>query len=89
MLGLRKTKSRESGKPQFGTARLFRLDVGILEHIHFRLFGVADPAHFVRSEYFKRYIEGLAPVSILDAGCGAGDYASIWRNDSRMYGSLV
>lgn len=39
------------------------------------MFGIADPSHFLRGEYFKKYIDSLKPQSILDAGCGGGDYS--------------
>ncbi|MEX5213777.1 MAG: class I SAM-dependent methyltransferase [Nitrospiraceae bacterium] len=61
--------------PRFGKARLYRQDVGPIERTYFTLFGLADPGHFIRSEYFKRYIHNVAPTSILDAGCGSGDYS--------------
>lgn len=61
--------------PQFGKARLWRSDMGTAERLYYRLFGLADPGHFIRSKYFERYLEGLTPFHILDAGCGAGDYA--------------
>lgn len=59
---------------QFGSARLYRSDVGLLERTYFRLFGLADPSHFIRSHCFRRFINGLRPSKILDAGCGAADY---------------
>src|SRR5215471_16981544 len=60
--------------PRFGSSRLWRPDLGVLERTYFRLFGLADPAHYIRSEYFKRFASGLTPSQILDVGCGAGDY---------------
>jgi 2-polyprenyl-3-methyl-5-hydroxy-6-metoxy-1,4-benzoquinol methylase len=59
----------------FGNARLHRTDVGSLERMYFRIFGLADPSHFIRSRYFRRFTGDLQPRSVLDAGCGAGDYA--------------
>jgi len=61
--------------PRFGQSRLYRPDVNELERLYFRLFGLADPAHFVRSRYFTKLIAGLEPGSVLDAGCGRGDYS--------------
>lgn len=61
--------------PRFGKARLYRQDIGVLERMYFKLFGLADPGHYIRSEYFKRYLRGLSPSRILDAGCGSGDYS--------------
>jgi ubiquinone/menaquinone biosynthesis C-methylase UbiE len=60
---------------QFGDARLYRADVGPLERTYFRMFGLADPSHFIRSRYFRRFTGALKPERVLDAGCGAGDYA--------------
>lgn len=62
-------------EPEFGKSRLFRSDVSRLERLYFRLIGLADPAHFVRSEYFKRFVHGMDPHDILDVGCGSGDYS--------------
>jgi 2-polyprenyl-3-methyl-5-hydroxy-6-metoxy-1,4-benzoquinol methylase len=59
----------------FGNARLYRADVGPLERTYFRIFGLADPSHFIRSQYFRRFTSELKPRKVLDAGCGAGDYA--------------
>ena len=59
----------------FGNARLYRKDVGPLERMYFRMFGLADPSHFIRSRYFRRFTSELKPRKVLDAGCGAGDYA--------------
>ena len=60
---------------RFGNARLFRSDVGSLGRAYFRTFGLADPSHFIRSQYFRGFTRDLKPRNILDAGCGAGDYA--------------
>lgn len=59
----------------FGDARLYRSDVGAVERMYFKLFGLADPAHYIRSEYFKRFTCHLSPAAVLDLGCGAGDYS--------------
>lgn len=60
---------------KIGKARLYRQDVGALHRLQFRLMGLADPAHFLRSCYFKRYTRSLDPGRVLDAGCGRGDYS--------------
>jgi len=62
-------------EPTFGIQRLHRS--GRLERLAFRLFGVADPAHWLHFRYFRRALEmwpGLSPRRILDAGCGRGDF---------------
>jgi len=59
---------------QFGRARLYRADIGAVERTYFRLFGLADPSHFIRSHYFRRFTKDLKASKILDAGCGAADY---------------
>lgn len=67
---------------KFGNARLYRRDVSILHKIQFILFGLADPSHYLRSCYFKKFTNQLAPSKVLDAGCGRGDYsfymAELW-----------
>ena len=65
-------------KARFGEQRLVRDDVGAVARLLFRFMGVADPGHYLRSLYFRRELDrlrGFAPASILDAGCGAGDYS--------------
>ena len=56
---------------RFGEARLHRSDIGALQKGYYKLFGVADPSHYIRSQYFRRMTDGLNPHCILDAGCGA------------------
>lgn len=62
--------------PTFGIQRLHR--PGTLERLAFRLFGVADPAHWLHFRYFQRALAlwpDFSPRRILDAGCGRGDYS--------------
>jgi len=59
---------------KFGRARLYRQDTSISHRLHYHLFGLADPGHYLRSHYFKKYSKLLRPKKILDAGCGGGDY---------------
>lgn len=67
--------SKEMHDSSFGNARLRRPDVGALERTYFKLFGLADPGHYIRSKYFRAFTRGLVPTSVLDVGCGAGDYS--------------
>lgn len=60
---------------RFGKARLYRLDIGFLRKMQYQIFGVGDPGHYLRSLYFRQFVEGLKPEVILDAGCGDGDYS--------------
>ncbi|MGH2625326.1 MAG: class I SAM-dependent methyltransferase, partial [Anaerolineales bacterium] len=60
---------------RFGEERLLR---GGGERAFFRLFGVADPAHWLHFAYFERFLGRLgmwAPRRILDAGSGPGDFS--------------
>ena len=53
-------------------------DVGIAERLLYQVMGVADPAHYLHSRYFRAALDAhvpLKPRNILDAGCGAGDYS--------------
>jgi 2-polyprenyl-3-methyl-5-hydroxy-6-metoxy-1,4-benzoquinol methylase len=62
---------------KFGEQRTVRPDVGAGHRLFFRLFGVAEPAHYLHHRYLRRALdslEGKAPRKILDAGCGGGDY---------------
>jgi ubiquinone/menaquinone biosynthesis C-methylase UbiE len=62
---------------KFGEQRRLR---DLPERLYFRLFGVADPAHYLHHLYLSRFVESLGnrrPIRILDAGCGAGDH-SFW-----------
>src|SRR4030095_10443274 len=63
--------------PTFGKARLCRSDIGLMHKLQFRVCGVGDPGHFLRSRYFRKFVRGLQPKSVLDAGSGGGDY-SFW-----------
>jgi SAM-dependent methyltransferase len=62
--------------PRFGEQRLVRRDIGFAHRTAFRLFGVAEPAHYLHHVYLKRALGQLSsvPTSILDAGCGSGDH---------------
>lgn len=61
---------------RFGAQRGLSPSTG--RRLQFRLFGVADPAHYLHHRYLRRALDRLeitAPRRILDAGCGAGDHA--------------
>jgi SAM-dependent methyltransferase len=63
---------------RFGEQRLVRPDLGSAARLLYRLMGVADPSHYLRSRYVRRALAAFAPgapTRILDAGCGRGDYA--------------
>ena len=62
---------------RFGEQRLVRQDVGVAERLLYRIMGIADPAHYLHSRYFRRALDTFVPrpTRILDAGCGAGDYS--------------
>ncbi len=62
---------------RFGEQRLVRQNVGLAERLIYRIMGVADPAHYLHSRYFRRALDAFVPrpTRILDAGCGAGDYS--------------
>jgi trans-aconitate methyltransferase len=65
-----------TSEPTFGIQRLHRS--GTLERFAFRLFGVADPAHWLHFRYFQRALAlwpRFSPRRILDAGCGRGDFS--------------
>lgn len=62
--------------PRFGAQRSLSASRG--RRLQFRLFGVADPAHYLHHRYLRRALDRLeitAPRRILDAGCGAGDHS--------------
>lgn len=61
---------------RFGEQRVLR---GTAESMFWRVFGVADPAHYLRHQYLKRAVTefSVRPRRILDAGSGAGDY-TLW-----------
>lgn len=62
---------------KFGEQRTVRPDVGAAHRLFFRLFGVAEPAHYLHHRYLRRSLDRLqdkSPRRILDAGCGGGDY---------------
>jgi len=64
--------------PRFGEQRLVRADVSAAHRLHFRMFGVADPAHFVHHRWMRRELAEERvrdPRRILDAGCGTGDHS--------------
>lgn len=66
-------------RARFGEQRLIRDDVAAAHRLHFRLFGVADPAHYLHNRWLRRELDaatstGWAPTAILDAGCGGGDH---------------
>lgn len=67
-------------RPRFGEQRLIRDDVSLAHRLHFRVFGVADPAHFLHNRWLRNELDaetraGWMPSDILDAGCGGGDHA--------------
>lgn len=67
-------------RPRFGEQRLIRDDVSLAHRLHFRLFGVADPAHYLHNRWLRNELDaetraGWMPSEILDAGCGGGDHA--------------
>lgn len=62
----------------FGEQRLVRPEVGSLGRLHYRLFGVADPAHYLHNDWLRRLLLphiGTPPRRILDAGCGRADHS--------------
>ncbi len=61
---------------RFGEQRLLR---GRLERQFFRVFGVPDPAHYLRHRYLARALRAFEPRPrrILDAGSGRGDH-TLW-----------
>jgi SAM-dependent methyltransferase len=65
-------------RTRFGEQRLALPDVSLAERLLFHAMGVADPAHYLHSRYFLKALSqwtDLAPRSILDAGCGRGDFS--------------
>ena len=64
--------------PRFGEQRLALPDLSVAERLLFRVLGVVDPAHYLHSRYFQKALarwDDLDPRTILDAGCGRGDYS--------------
>lgn len=62
---------------KFGEQRLVRPDVGAGHRWFFRLFGIAEPAHYLHHRYLNRALDRLVhqpPRRVLDAGCGGGDH---------------
>ncbi len=58
----------------FGEQRLLRNNSA--ERLLFRFMGVPDAAHWLHSLYFRRALRRVgSPMSVLDAGCGMGDYS--------------
>jgi len=65
-------------KLRFGDQRLALPNLSAPERMLFKAMGVVDPAHYLHSRYFRRALShwaGLQPSTILDAGCGRGDYS--------------
>lgn len=63
---------------RFGEQRLVRPEVGSAGRLHYRLFGVADPAHFLHNSWLRRLLLPAitsAPKRVLDAGCGRADHS--------------
>jgi ubiquinone/menaquinone biosynthesis C-methylase UbiE len=56
---------------KFGEQRMLR---GFRERMYWRLFGVADPAHYLRHLYLCSSVNGDSPKRILDAGSGRADH---------------
>ncbi|MBX7119754.1 MAG: class I SAM-dependent methyltransferase [Gemmatimonadaceae bacterium] len=64
--------------PRFGEQRLVRPEIGSAARLHFQLFGVADPAHYLHNRVLRRLLLpalAAAPTRILDAGCGRADHS--------------
>lgn len=62
---------------RFGEQRLVRPDIGAAHRVHFQLFGVADPAHYIHNRWLDRELATHVtrpPSRILDAGCGSADH---------------
>ena len=62
---------------RFGEQRLVRPGRRV-ERALFQIMGVAEPAHYLHSQYLIRALDQLQPsnpAKILDAGCGSGDYS--------------
>ena len=69
---------RRARSPRFGMQRLIRPDLGRLQRLAYRVLGVADPAHWLHFQYFRAALgrwPDFTPRTVLDAGCGNGDYA--------------
>lgn len=67
-----------SSEVKFGVQRLYRDDIGAGKRLVYKAMGIADPAHYLHSRYFIDALEASSPSglkSILDAGCGRGDYS--------------
>jgi 2-polyprenyl-3-methyl-5-hydroxy-6-metoxy-1,4-benzoquinol methylase len=65
-------------RPRFGEQRLVRPGTTRSARLLYQMLGVADPAHYLHSRYFRDALDTFVtstPVRILDAGCGAGDYS--------------
>ncbi len=69
---------------KFGESIILRNNAGFLGKIKFNLFGIIDSGHFLRSSYFRKYLNSQPlkkkfgkeqVLTILDAGCGNGDYS--------------
>jgi SAM-dependent methyltransferase len=61
----------------FGEQRTIASTFPLPERVLFRAMGVADPAHYLHFRYLRRMLDawGAEPKTILDAGCGRGDYS--------------
>ncbi len=67
-----------SAHARFGEQRLVRPEVGALQRMHFQLFGVADPAHYLHNRWMRHLLLpalSAPPRRILDAGCGRADHS--------------
>ena len=67
-----------SRQVRFGEQRLVRPEVGAAARLHYRLFGVADPAHFLHNDWMRRLLLPVIttpPKRVLDAGCGRADHS--------------
>jgi 2-polyprenyl-3-methyl-5-hydroxy-6-metoxy-1,4-benzoquinol methylase len=67
-----------SRKPRFGEQRLVLPEQSAMARLLYRAIGLADPAHWLHARYFQQAVEThmrYQPRTILDAGCGRGDFA--------------
>ncbi len=65
-------------KGRFGEQRLVQGEAAKGKRLLFRLIGIGDPGHYLRSLYFRRalrHADGVSVRRILDGGCGGGDYS--------------